>query len=279
MRGGRGAGLDALSAMTTKRRVRGPLHHASHGPPPPLRGGGQSNPVLAARLCARGLPQALTNNSPERKREVQRREAPKSWPRHAGECCHSLALQARRAPQDNPLARTACFGRAAPPGAPPRFRRPAGRPASAQKPHSLHPPAQVCRRCPSERDFDSRYVAKIGTDVKCSHVYCDSRFPCATQHAVVRCRPGIAESSEHGRVEPPKTPDQRCTAARCTASGQRLRYHPRSGARFTAPSNKPPISFSASAARASLQPPCLALSRNLSSMSARVSGSCAPPRI
>ena len=132
LRGGRGAGLDALSAMTTKRRVRGPLHHASHGPPPPLRGGGQSNPVLAARLSARGLPKPRSNEfSPERKREVQRREAPKSWPRHAGECCHSLALRARRAPQDNPLARTACFGRAAPPGAPPRFLRPGGRPASA----------------------------------------------------------------------------------------------------------------------------------------------------
>ena len=42
-------------------------------------------------------------------------------PRHAGERCHSLALRAWRAPQNNPLARTACFGRAAPPGAPPRF--------------------------------------------------------------------------------------------------------------------------------------------------------------
>jgi hypothetical protein len=40
-------------------------------------------------------------------------------PRHADGCCHPLALRAWRAPQDNPLARTACFGRAAPPGAPP----------------------------------------------------------------------------------------------------------------------------------------------------------------
>jgi hypothetical protein len=38
--GGWGAGLDAPRASTTKRRVRRPLHHASHGPPPPLRGGG-----------------------------------------------------------------------------------------------------------------------------------------------------------------------------------------------------------------------------------------------
>jgi len=42
-------------------------------------------------------------------------------PRHAGECYHSLALRARRAPQNDPLARTACLGRAAPPGAPPRL--------------------------------------------------------------------------------------------------------------------------------------------------------------
>src|SRR5579863_469198 len=32
--GGRGAGLNDLSATTTKRRVRRPLHHATRGPPP-----------------------------------------------------------------------------------------------------------------------------------------------------------------------------------------------------------------------------------------------------
>ena len=98
----------------------------------PASRGWTSDRVLAARRV-RGLPKPRLRTPrsrilPQRKREVQRREAPKSWPRHAGECCHSLALRARRAPQDNPLARTACFGRAAPPGAPPRFRRQGGRP-------------------------------------------------------------------------------------------------------------------------------------------------------
>ena len=129
-------------------------------------------------------------------------------------------------------------------------------------------------------EIDSQfYVTKEETIVKYRPIDSDTVSPGAAQHVVMRCRRGIAESSEHVRVEPAKTPDQRCTAARCTASGKRLRYHPRNPARFTGPSNNPPISFSASAARASVQPPCLALSRNLSSMSARVSGSCAPPRI
>jgi hypothetical protein len=43
-------------------------------------------------------------------------------PRHADGCCHPPTLRAWRAPQNNPLARTACFGRAAPPGAPPPSR-------------------------------------------------------------------------------------------------------------------------------------------------------------
>ena len=119
LRGGRGAGLDALSATTTKRRVRRPLPTMLRMVPPlPLRAGRTQAIVLAARLRVRALLQA-SNDLP--KAGMQRREAPKSWPRHAGECCHSLALRARRAPQDNPLARAACFGRAAPPGAPPRF--------------------------------------------------------------------------------------------------------------------------------------------------------------
>ncbi len=46
----------------------------------------------------------------------------------ASECCRSLAVRERRAPQNDPLARTDCFGRAAPPGAPPR-RSPDCRPA------------------------------------------------------------------------------------------------------------------------------------------------------
>ena len=140
--------------------------HPRFARPLPARGERwPSPPVLAARLSARGLQKPRSRILPHHA-GVQRREAPKSWPRHAGECYHSLALRARRAPQDNPLARTACFGRAAPPGAPPRLLRPGGRPASAWKPHSLPPPTYVCRRRPSERDFDSPYVTDIGTSVK-----------------------------------------------------------------------------------------------------------------
>ena len=57
-------------------------------------------------------------------------------PRHADECCHSPALRAWRAPQSDPLARTACFGRAAPPGAPPRF-LPGGRPPAQNRTRSV----------------------------------------------------------------------------------------------------------------------------------------------
>ncbi|MGB6342712.1 MAG: hypothetical protein WBG15_08230, partial [Xanthobacteraceae bacterium] len=65
---------------------------------PPLRKGMRTRQiVLAARLGVRAL-QNKVHGTPQRKREVQRREAPGSWPRHAGECYHSLALRARRAP-------------------------------------------------------------------------------------------------------------------------------------------------------------------------------------
>jgi len=39
-RGGRGGGVDDCSATQAKCRCPGPLHHATHGPPPPLRGDG-----------------------------------------------------------------------------------------------------------------------------------------------------------------------------------------------------------------------------------------------
>ena len=61
----------------------------------------------------------LRKPSPKKEWSAGRRQG--RGPRHAGECYHSLALRAWRAPQNDPLARTACFGRAAPPGAPPRF--------------------------------------------------------------------------------------------------------------------------------------------------------------
>jgi hypothetical protein len=48
--GGRGVELNDTLSTTAKRRVRRPLHHASHGPPPPLSRGRISAPVLAARM-------------------------------------------------------------------------------------------------------------------------------------------------------------------------------------------------------------------------------------
>ena len=211
---------------------------------------------------------------------MQRREAPKSWPRHAGECCHSLALRARRAPQDNPLARTACFGRAAPPGAPPRFlAQAAGPPRLKNRTRSIRRlksaggvlPSEILIRslCNYNRDDCQEVVASIVTTFP-------GRSAARSGALQTRDRHGL-RAAEAPRSRRPRISG--APLARCTASGERLRRHPRNGARLTGPSNKPPISFSASAARASLQPPCLALSRNLSSMSARVSGSCAPPRI
>src|ERR1700691_5876826 len=54
LRGGRGAGLDDSPATKATRRVGRPLHHASHGPPPPLSRGRIREGVLAARLSVRG---------------------------------------------------------------------------------------------------------------------------------------------------------------------------------------------------------------------------------
>ena len=52
---------------------------------------------------------------PERKRKVQRREAPKPWPRHAGECCLARASGAARATGQsacaNRLLRARCASR------------------------------------------------------------------------------------------------------------------------------------------------------------------------
>ncbi len=118
----------------------------------------RSRDAFAPELC-----QGISRISPN-VGEMERREAPKSWatslgPRHAGECCHSLALRAWRAPQDDPLARTACFGRAAPPGAPPwpSPRRPAA-PAS-NRTRRISRPSPVTPL--DERDFG--YVTAMGT--------------------------------------------------------------------------------------------------------------------
>ena len=81
---------------------------------------------ILATPCVRVLPKPLS-----RKATRTKNQARSEWsagrrrgrgPRHADGCCHPPTLRAWRAPQNNPLARTACFGRAAPPGAPPPSR-------------------------------------------------------------------------------------------------------------------------------------------------------------
>jgi hypothetical protein len=46
-------GCDETPATTVKPRARRPLHHASHGPPPPLSRGRINDTVLAARFLIR----------------------------------------------------------------------------------------------------------------------------------------------------------------------------------------------------------------------------------
>src|SRR5271170_4394209 len=139
--------------MKTELRIRRPLHHASRGPPPPLSRERISVIILAARLRVRALLQALRTTSPKGRQWSAERRL-RSWPRHANGCCHPPALRAWRAPQNDPLARTACFGRVAPPGAPPRLSlSTVDRPR--RKPHSLHPRACLRKASFDERGFDS----------------------------------------------------------------------------------------------------------------------------
>src|SRR5271170_3493527 len=97
--------------------------------PPPPRFAWSPSPAFAGEdsvMCSRGASASelcfkLHERPPPKREEWSAERRLGRGPRHAGECYHSLALRAWRAPQDNPLARTACFGRAAPRGAPPRF--------------------------------------------------------------------------------------------------------------------------------------------------------------
>ena len=66
MRGGRGAGLDDFPAPTMKRRVREPLHRASRGPPPPLRGGG-CVPSFSRRDRRASCVLTMSNSPPSRR--------------------------------------------------------------------------------------------------------------------------------------------------------------------------------------------------------------------
>ena len=96
---------------------------------PRYRGGGKSSRSRGAFVCARVLPKPSSRKPFARKAtrvlkwSAGRRRG--RGPRHADGCCHPATLRAWRAPQNDPLARTACFGRAAPPGAPPPSRFPA----------------------------------------------------------------------------------------------------------------------------------------------------------
>jgi hypothetical protein len=100
-------------AMTTKHRVRRPLHHgslAARAPVVPLpRFAGAERKVLSfsRRTCARGLPTKATKLLPPK--EIRGGGAPKRrncpvGPRHALGCCHPNALRARPRVQRNALA-------------------------------------------------------------------------------------------------------------------------------------------------------------------------------
>ena len=159
-----GAGRDGIL-----RRHRGD----KSTPPPRLR----MVPCIASRVKACGrILAARFRLRPSFAGKIQETPPPKKkgrWsagrrqgrgPRHADGCYHPLALRARRAPQNDPLARTACFGRAAPPGAPPRLspRRPTGRPPRRKTASALpiggrrRPPSTRVIRIPCNRIDDKR---------------------------------------------------------------------------------------------------------------------------
>jgi hypothetical protein len=95
------------------------------GPPPPLSRWRKAI-AFSRRLRVRVLPKPSSRKAIRTKSHSHpewsagRRRG--RGPRHADGCCHPPTLRAWRAPQIDPLARTACFGRAAPPGAPPPSR-------------------------------------------------------------------------------------------------------------------------------------------------------------
>jgi hypothetical protein len=63
-----------------------PLHHASHGPPPPLAGGRINEIVLAARFCARALSNR-ERTSLKKKEGGAPRGASIQWPHHISKRC------------------------------------------------------------------------------------------------------------------------------------------------------------------------------------------------
>ena len=184
------------------------------------RGGGYAQ-SFSRRVCVRALQKAL-HETPRTQAGVERREAPGSWPRHASECRHALALRARRAPQDDPLARTACFGRAAPPGAPPRSG-----------------PGAVDRHLP-------RTALAIAAALTACGWMARRRFG----------RQGNPTSDKCQDMALIRRPMLDCHRQRSTRRRAAKADYPRSIASCTGPSNNAPISFNAAAARSALQPPC-----------------------
>ena len=85
MRGGRGLGRAAsiktcgdechsclfVPATTTKLKLRSPLHHAPHGPPPPLRGGGCTR-SFSRRIARECCQTAMSNiRSPHERSDMR----------------------------------------------------------------------------------------------------------------------------------------------------------------------------------------------------------------
>ena len=107
MRGGRGVARNVISATTTTRRLRRPLHHTLCGPAPPLsRGRMKSNLVLAARCAPEVCKQRSEFSVPSQERgSGAPRGASNQCPRHTIRCRHLNVRGARkRAIDGSPLA-------------------------------------------------------------------------------------------------------------------------------------------------------------------------------
>jgi hypothetical protein len=124
--------------------------------------------VLDMSFCSRGADASEFFQSHGHEKLLARKSHARSeWsagrrrgrgPRHADGCCHPPTLRAWRAPQNDPLARTACFGRAAPPGAPPPSRFAAAAVDRRRASSAPAPPAGTVNRRPyGERDDSLSY--------------------------------------------------------------------------------------------------------------------------
>jgi hypothetical protein len=131
--------------MATRRRVRRPLHRASCGPPPPLRGGGRAHPFSRCGLHPRQR-HGGKNFASGRKGEAERRQA---------HCGRGRIVRMRQRLQREPLASrrsTAALASAnerlsSAPAALPGMRRHRVSPASSPVPVQRAPrrPIHICR--------------------------------------------------------------------------------------------------------------------------------------